>query len=116
VQESKYSEEALERERDALAKALERLANVQRELAMGQHELMAGQKTLADQQDKLVHFLDAPFDNEEHEPDDQTDQPGGASQSESSPVQVFNGSDSRVRDSQVAWRGHEPSDSEGQEH
>lgn len=64
VQGAKYSEEALEKERDALAKALERLASVQRDLAMGQHELMAGQKALADQQDKLVQFLESPFDEE----------------------------------------------------
>jgi hypothetical protein len=62
LQGAKYSEEALEKERDALAKALERLAVVQRELAMGQHELMAGQKALAEQQDKLVQFLESPFD------------------------------------------------------
>jgi hypothetical protein len=63
VQGAKYSEEALEKERDALAKALERLALVQRELAMGQHELMAGQQALADQQDKLVAFLESPWDD-----------------------------------------------------
>lgn len=62
MQGAKYSEEALERERDALAKALERLATVQRELAMGQHELMSGQRALAEQQDKLVQFLESPFD------------------------------------------------------
>ena len=61
-QDSKYSEEALQRERDALAQALERLAGVQRELALSQNELMAGQKSLAEQQDKLVQFLESPFD------------------------------------------------------
>lgn len=29
---------------------------------MGQHELMSGQRALAEQQDKLVQFLESPFD------------------------------------------------------
>ena len=64
LQVGKYSEEALEKEREQLAKALERLAGVQKELAVGQHELMAGQKALAEQQDKLVQFLESPFADE----------------------------------------------------
>jgi hypothetical protein len=64
VQGAKYSDEALEKERDGLAKALERLGSVQHELAMGQHELMAGQKALADQQDKLILFLESPFEED----------------------------------------------------
>jgi peptidoglycan hydrolase CwlO-like protein len=62
LQDSRYSEEALKREREALAKSLERLADVQKELASSQKELMSGQKALAGQQDKLVRFLESPFD------------------------------------------------------
>ena len=83
-QAGKYSEEALEKERDALAKALERLAVVQRELAIGQHELMFGQRALAEQQDKLVQFLESPFDeavaalNAEQQPPVDDPTPGSA--------------------------------------
>lgn len=62
MQDAKYSEEALQKEREALAKALERLADVQKDLASSQKELMTGQKALAEQQDKLVQFLESPFD------------------------------------------------------
>ena len=85
VQAGKYSEEALEKERDALAKALERLAAVQRELATGQHELMAGQKALAEQQDKLVQFLESPFEEE----GDDGEGPSTSSPDASSAMQNF---------------------------
>lgn len=71
VQATKESEAALEKEREALATALERLAMVQRELAMGQHELMTGQKALAEQQSKLVQFLETPFAEGEGEGDEE---------------------------------------------
>jgi hypothetical protein len=62
LKDERYSEEAMQREREALAKSLERLADVQKELASSQKELMMGQKALAGQQDKLIRFLESPFE------------------------------------------------------
>ena len=104
TQEGRYSEEALEKERDALAKALERLATVQRELAMGQHELMSGQKALAEQQDKLVQFLEAPFDEDE----------GAApSPAQASPMEPFQEAGApQARASRVMWQQRDGSESD----
>jgi hypothetical protein len=102
MQDSKYSEEALQRERDALAQALERLANVQRELAMSQNELMVGQKALADQQDKLVRFLESPFDEAAAGLRAQEDEAGPSSA-------MFNSGDGVNRFEETAAEGYESS-------
>lgn len=99
----------MEKERDALAKALERLGNVQHELAMGQHELMAGQKALADQQDKLVHFLESPFNEEDAAAADGIHPPSPSPVT--SPVQQFT-ENGRRSDTRVMWHDSDQSDTD----